>query len=393
MTNEGRLKIGSSFLKVASNYLRIGAVGGSVMFLMACEPGNANHQYVLKFQAGTWTLVADSADLLPLSGGIGGIDSPVAGGFGRYLGSSHWVSGGGSADINAWRSDNGGLSWALKASYDNVADSPHGLPVCRDAAGNIWWAEREALDKFVFKKSTDNGDSASVMYTADTDEDSVYHAAAHPTDANIIAFAGLAQDGGSSPTLIFVTTDGGSSWTRHELDPANGTLTDSTALLFDSDGTLLYVTVVMDSNEVLRVYGASSPYTSFGETDLITENITTVYEGPFMASSRNPQFAGMNWPSSGTPHGRVWRRTTGAWTELAEPFAANIRLFGLCYLGTTLYAIGADPSDNDALKVASAANAGSGSITWTDITAAVNAATGDPWSLSALMASAIWEAA
>ena len=362
------------------------------LFLMACDPGAPSHQYVLKFSGRAWSLVADSTNLLPIGAGIFGMDITPVGGFGRKLGASHWVSGGGTNDITAWRSDDDGITWAIKASYDNFADSPHGLPVTRDAAGNIWWAEREASDLFRIKKSTDDGDSSSTFYTAGDTTESMYHAAAHPTKANVIAFAGLKQGGATSPTVIWVTTNGGSSWTRTELNPSQGPLTDSTALLFTDTGVLLYATWdVSGASEIMRVYSASSPYSSFAETDLLTANVT-VFAGPFMASSRNPQFLGATW-SDGTVRGHVWRRTSGAWTELTAPFAAGIVLFGLCYNGTNLYALGYDPTNADSILVAKAENAGRGSVTWTDITAAVNAATGDPWSLSALAASMIWEGA
>lgn len=391
MPNEGRLKIGSSFLKIGSNYLRIGPVGPRELHLLACQSGEDNFtlQYLLKLSGGSWSLVA-SANLLDL---VTGTFDPPTGGFARQLGSSLWASVSGLAlgdTINALRSDDNGATWAEKIDYEPTADWPHGLPVTRDANGNLWAARREAADIFVLVKSTDNGQNWTTSHTMSSDEDSVYHVAAHPTNGNVIAFAGLQQDGGSSPTVIWVTTNGGSSWSRVELNPSAGPLTDSVALLFTDDGTLLYTTFDLDGvTEVLRVYSASSPYSSFSETDLITANVT-LDAGPFLALSSNPQFLGANWPAGATQHGRVWRRTTGAWTELAEPFAAGISLFGLCYNGTTLYAMGADSSSN-ALKVAKAENAGSGSISWSDITADVNTAAGT--TLAVLAAQMLFEVA
>lgn len=344
------------------------------LYLMA-EDSVTGDQYLLKFSGGIWTVVASGSPLLPISG-ISGINTPPSGGYGRKFGNSFWVSGSGSGDVTAWRSDNGGVVWAIKPTYENFADWPHGLPVCMDSAANIWWAIRDAGDIFVIQKSTNNGESASTSYTTPTDEDSIYHGAAHPTDANIIAFAGLQQTGGVSPTVVYVTTNGGTSWSRVELGTSRGPLTDSSCLIFLADGTLLYATVEIDGgNERLRVYSASAPYSSFSSVDLINENITDVWEGPFLTFTRDPLFLAMQWESGSDTVGRVWRRETGgSWTELTQPFAVDQRIFGLAYDGSNLFAI----ADNGAnlLLVAKAPSAASGSLTWESVTAAVNTAAG-----------------
>lgn len=387
MPNEGRLKIGANYLKIGANYLRIGPATPRSLYLMACDAAGTTHQYLLKLSGGVWSVVAHGVNLLPLTGGISGIDFPPVGGFARQLGSSLWASGGGQGNTAAWRSDDGGLTWALKVDYLSVTDYPHGVAVARDFAGNIWQAERTS-DIFRFRKSTDNGDTWSTITSVSGD--AAYHVATHPSNANIIAFAGLEEDTVNPFTTIWVTLDGGSNWSAAQPHQSAGPTSDSTALLFTDTGDLLYVTVDSSSpDEILRVYKASSPYSSFAETDLLTGNVG-VDDGPFLALSPNPQFAGYNWRSGATPHGRVWRSAGGAWTELAEPFAAGERLYGLCYHGTTLYAIGLDTGGTN-LKVAEAANAGSGSPTWTDITAAVNAAAGV--TLAVLMASALFEVA
>ena len=358
-----------------------------ILYLMAADWTDLTHQYLLKSQNGSWSLVADGINLLPLTGGIFGMDFGAAvGGFGQKLGSSFWVSGFGLTDIDAWRSDDAGITWALKSTYLQTIDSVHGLAICRDAGGNLWEAEREAADIFHINKSTDNGDSWTSSLTGDDTDDSIYHAVAHPTDPNTIAFAGTSGTGLSYKTTIWVTVNGGSSWTKNVLERSDAPTSDSQCLLFSDSGELLYVS--HDFDDLIRVYKADFPYNSFPFTDLAT-GLVTVANGPIMARSPNPQFFGANYTAdiSGISHGHVWRRTTGSWTELTEPFAAATQLLGLCYVNGTLYAYGDDGGPS--LVIAKADNAGSGSITWTDITADVNAAAGV--TLAVLAAQMIWE--
>lgn len=401
MPNEGRLKIGSSFLKIGSNYLRIGpAPGGGAtdIYLLACTSASASNQYLLKYSAGAWSLVANGTNLLPLTGGIGGIDAAPSGGLASALGSSLWASGYGNVDANAWRSNDGGATWALKLTQA-PGDLQHGIPIARDAAGNLWAARRNGAGTFEVLKSTDNGDSWSVSMSTGTSY--LYHVACHRSNANVIAVAGMVESGADMEVVVWVTTNGGSSWAINDLDDSAEPFTDSTCLLFDSDGNLHFACMVLfaPNTDHLTIYSAPSPYSSFTREDLLTASPDIVFDGPFMASSGNPLFAGINWngnPPDALIHGRVFRRAAGSWAELAEPFAAGISLFGLLYHAgsDTLYAIGCAAVGGTgpaALKIAKASPAGTGSVTWTDITAAVNAAAGA--TLAVLGASALFEVA
>lgn len=360
------------------------------VYFLASDQFDSGHQYLLKFEGGVWALVADGTDLLP-----SGILNTAVGGYAQKLGDSFWASlpMGGGNNINAWRSDDGGITWAIKLSYLDTVDFPHGLPITYSAGGTLWAARRNSgTTDFEIVSSIDNGENWTVSYSPVSDP-LIYHAASHPTDSNIIAFAGISEP--NFKTTIFATIDGGSSWTETQFNDAEGSFTDSTALLFVDNGDLIYAAYDAEAFpvETFRMYKLSSPYTSASEQELINEDPTPngPFDGPFMALSRNPQFTAINWPSGGVPHARIWRSEDNgdSWTELAEPFAADIYVFGICYIDTTLYAVGY-VNIGGAMAFAKADNAGSGSITWTDITSDVNTAAGV--TLQVLAAQMIFEA-
>lgn len=366
------------------------------LYLMACDAANEAHQYFLKLSAGVWSVADHSVDLLPSADFPG--DTP-SGGM-AFGGTSMWVSAADNIVDAAWRSTDAGLTWTREL-VGTTSEWPRATPVAESLDTTLWAVLRNAGGVFEILKSVDNGDNWTVSETGAAD-DNFYHVAVHPTDANIIAVAGWTVSGGNSKAAVWVTTDGGSNWTQTILDRTEEPFSESTCLVFTDVGDLLYATLVFvagPSTDHLSMYKASSPYTSFARTDLLTATPDILFDGPFMAASRNPQFVGVNWdgnPPDASIHGRVFRSTGGSWTELAEPFAGGNVLWGLLYSPTTkyLYALGADVSAGTGpgeLYLARAANADVGSVTWEDITADVNAAAGV--TLAVLGASALFEVA
>lgn len=357
----------------------------SSLYLMACDSADESHQYLLRFDGSTWTVIADGVDLLPSASFPG---ATPTGGM-AFSGTSMWVSAADNIDDAAWRSTDAGLTWTREL-LGTTSEWPRATAIAESADGTLWAALRNAGGAFEILKSVDNGDNWTVSETGGAD-DNFYHVAVHSTDANIVAVAGWTVSGGNSTAAVWVTTDGGSTWTPELLDRSEEPFSESTCLVFTDTGDLLYATLVFvpAATDHLSIYKAATPYTSFARTDLLTASPDILLDGPFMAASRNPQFVGGNWSSN---NGRVFRSTGGSWTELAQPFTAGNVLWGLGYVGSTLYALGADVTAGTGpgeLFLAKAPNAGSGSVTWEDITADVNAAAGV--TLAVLGASMLFE--
>ena len=116
------------------------------------------------------------------------------------------------------RSDDSAVTFSTKVT--DAGTFFDGIPVVRSADGTTWLAYRASAGAAIkVYSSADNGDTLTEEYTITSGATTkLPFAAAHPTDANTIVFAGWTGTGASTRMRVVITTDGGTSFSEFAIN-------------------------------------------------------------------------------------------------------------------------------------------------------------------------------